>query len=136
MKTRSVEERRDRGTLGLATDPVAVFLLPPGSPGKAWDGAVRLKGHRWCQALMRARHGESVLLDAEGIACPAAAAAFGFQPLPENLANGSGLVGFGIVSDPAVGREMFQGMTRLVPGSVGRWRPARCGWPQGSRTSW
>ncbi|HQK52455.1 MAG TPA: DUF169 domain-containing protein [Myxococcota bacterium] len=114
------ELARDLGTvLGMATDPVAVFLLPPGPVAPEWDGSARLKGHRWCQALMRARHGESVLLDAEGIACPAAAAAFGFKPLPENLANGPGLVGFGIVTDPAVGREMFRGMTRLAPGSVG-----------------
>ena len=111
---------RDLGAvLGLATDPVAVFLLPPGPVAEEWTAASRLKGHRWCQAMMRARHGETVLLDAEGIACPAAAAAFGFKPLPEGLANGPGLVGFGIVTDPAVGREMFRGMTRLAPGSVG-----------------
>lgn len=113
-------EARDLGALlGLRTEPVAVFLLPPGPVPAEWDGASRLKGHRWCQALMRARHGQTVLLDAEGIACPAAAAAFGFKPLPEGLAKGSGLVGFGIVMDPAVGREMFRGMTRLAPGSVG-----------------
>lgn len=67
---------------------------------------------------MRARHGESVLLDGEGIACPAAASAFSFRPLPEGLASGKGLVGFGIVQDPATGRTMFEGMTRLAPGST------------------
>jgi uncharacterized protein (DUF169 family) len=67
---------------------------------------------------MRARHGESVLLDARGIACPAAAAAFGFRPLPEGLRSGKGLVGFGIVSDPAVGQRMFEGMSTLAPGRV------------------
>ena len=41
-------------------------------------GANALSGHRYCQALMKARHGEKVTLDAGGIACPAAAAAFGF----------------------------------------------------------
>jgi uncharacterized protein (DUF169 family) len=53
---------------------------------------------------MKARHGKSVILDSEGIACAAAAAAFGFRPLPEGLRSGKGLVGFGIVSDEAVGK--------------------------------
>lgn len=51
-----------------------------------------LKLHRYCQALMRARQGESVLLDDSGIACPAAAGAFGFRPLPTGLQTGKGLV--------------------------------------------
>jgi uncharacterized protein (DUF169 family) len=34
----------------------------------------KLLRHRYCQAMMKARHGDHVLLDAEGIACPAAAA--------------------------------------------------------------
>jgi len=103
--------------LGIDTDPVAVFLLgpessPPTAPFK------RVTGHRYCQLLMRARHGESVFLVPDELACPAAAAAFGFRPLPEGLATGKGLVGFGIVDDPDTGRRMFEGMPRLEPGRV------------------
>ena len=54
----------------------------------------------------------------EELACPAAAAAFGFRPLPEGLACGKGLVGFGIVSEPSAGQVMFDGMTRLSNGRV------------------
>ena len=50
---------------------------------------------------------------AAGWRCPAAAAAFGFRPLPEAFTNGSGLVGFGIAQDPAVGQRMFEEMPRL-----------------------
>lgn len=103
--------------LRIDTEPVAVFLLgpessPPTAPFK------RVPGHRYCQLLMRARHGESVFLVPDELACPAAAAAFGFRPLPEGLATGKGLVGFGIVADPDTGRRMFEGMPHLEPGRV------------------
>jgi len=82
------------------------------------EKAEKLNEHRYCQALMKARHGEHVLLDAEGIACPAAAAAFGFKTLPEGLKTGKGLVGFGIVNDEATGKAMFEGMTTLPQGKL------------------
>ena len=78
----------------------------------------KLSGHRYCQALIKARHGEHVLLDAVGIACPAAAAAFGFKQLPEGLKTGKGLVGFGIVNEETTGRNMFVGMTTLPMGKL------------------
>jgi len=109
--------RRLIDILGIDTEPVAVFLLGPESlpPTSALK---KITGHRYCQLLMRARHGESVALAPEELACPAAAAAFGFRPLPEGLATGKGLVGFGIVDNPATGRRMFEGMPRLEPGRV------------------
>jgi len=87
---------RMRDILGLSVAPVGVRFL---TDGKQPNEAQALRQHRYCQALMRARRGESVLLDGEGIACPAAAAAFGFRPLPAGLQSGKGLVGFGIVAD-------------------------------------
>ena len=103
--------------LEIDSEPVAVFLLGPESPPPT-EAFKNVKGHRYCQLLMRARHGESVALAPEELACPAAAAAFGFRPLPEGLATGKGLVGFGIVEDPSTGRTMFEGMPRLGPGRV------------------
>lgn len=101
--------------VGLSSPAVGVrFLADAEQP----DGARMLKQHRYCQALMRARHGESVLLDDSGITCPAAAAAFGFRPLPTGLQTGKGLVGFGIVADEAVGRRMFEAMPHLEAGRV------------------
>lgn len=105
-----------RDILGLSASAVGVRLLSatesPSAPAR------RLQGYRYCQALMEARHGQFVVLDSEGIACPAAAAAFGFRPLPQNLRNGKGLVGFGIVADEAVGRHMFESMPTLPPGQI------------------
>ena len=103
--------------LGLTGSPIGVRLLAPGLPLP--EGAMPLRQHRYCQALMKARRGQSVTLDSEGIACPAAAAAFGFKALPEGLANGKGLVGFGIAVEASVGAAMFAGMPRLEPGRVG-----------------
>lgn len=122
MKTLNqlVEVRRMAGRaieiLGLEADLVGVRLLD--SDAEYPPDAKRLEQHRYCQAIMKARRGEHVTLDAEGIACPAAAAAFGFRPLPEGLRNGRGLVGFGIVTEEATGRRMFEAMPRLQPGSV------------------
>ena len=116
----TVDEVREAGRkivsiLGLTTFPVGVCfakdaLLPA--------GALRLESHRYCQALMLARQGQNVVLDGKGISCPAAVSAFGFRPLPEGLRSGKGLVGFGIVSDPAVGRRMFADMPRLEAGQI------------------
>jgi uncharacterized protein (DUF169 family) len=116
----SVDAVREAGSkiveiLGLATFPVGVrFVEDAFVPA----GSLRLENHRYCQALMLARQGQKVVLDGEGIACPAAAAAFGFRALPEGLRSGKGLVGFGIVSDPEVGRRMFEDMSRLEAGRI------------------
>ncbi|HOL41571.1 MAG TPA: DUF169 domain-containing protein [Methanospirillum sp.] len=48
---------------------------------------------RFCQGLMRARHGE-ISITRENITCPGAARAFGFKPLPEPLRTGKRLIGF------------------------------------------
>jgi uncharacterized protein (DUF169 family) len=102
--------------LELSGHIVGVRLLKPGAELPT-DG-IRLKQHRYCQALMKARRGQSVTLDGAGINCPAAAAAFGFRPLPEGLRNGSGLVGFGIVTDAAIGERMFAEMPVMKPGEL------------------
>jgi uncharacterized protein (DUF169 family) len=105
-------------SLGLNTSPVGVKFLSEADIIS--EPVIELRQHRYCQALMKARRGQSVLLGAEGISCPGAAAAFGFKTLPEPLASGKGLVGFGIVSDEAVGRRMLEGMTRIKPGRVSK----------------
>ena len=103
--------------LGLTSSPVSVRVLPPDAAYP--EGAKHLVQHRYCQAVMKAGHGREVVLEAEGISCPAAAAAFGFRPWPAQLRCGKGLVGFGIVSDPAVGKRIFDDMPKLEAGSVG-----------------
>jgi len=107
-----------RQIIGLESAPVAVFMLAPGTDMAPFAAWTKVERHRYCQALMRARGGERVVLDADELACPAAARAFGFKPLPQGLQTGKGLVGFGIVAEPESGATMFRGMTCLEPGTV------------------
>jgi len=102
--------------LGLSRSAVGVRFLITGE--SAPEEARCLDRHRYCQALMLAGRGESVILDEAGIACPAAAAAFGFRSLPDGLTSGKGLVGFGIVADPEVGKRMFEQMPRIAAGRL------------------
>jgi uncharacterized protein (DUF169 family) len=123
MNANDIETYREMGNrmaavLGLSSLPVGVRLLLDNE--KHPERAQVLSQHRYCQALMKARRGEHVLLDGEGISCPAAANAFGFRPLPEGLKSGKGLVGFGIVADEAVGKKMFESMTRLKAGQISK----------------
>jgi len=117
----TIEEIQNSGKLmtallGLLHSPVGVRFLALGmNPPSCVEN---LHQHRYCQALMWARQGRSVLLDGQGIACPAAAAAFGFHRLPAGLRSGKGLVGFGIVSEEVTGRRMFETMPVLKPGQV------------------
>lgn len=67
---------------------------------------------------MKARRGDHITLDKEGLSCPAALAAFGFKPPPAQLRSGKGLVGFGIVADPEVGKTIFDHMPHLEPGTL------------------
>lgn len=116
MTTIKADSERVRTILGLTTSLVGVKFIF--NESDIPDCVEKLKGHRYCQALMKARHGKHVLLDAEGTACPAAAAAFGFKPLPDGLKTGKGLVGFGIVNEEITGKTMFEGMTTLPNGKL------------------
>jgi len=106
--------------IGLESAPVAVFLLAHDADMAPFAGWTEVERHRYCQALMKARAGERVILKADELACPAAARAFGFKPLPDGLRTGKGLVGFGIVAEPESGAQMFEGMSCLEPGTVAR----------------
>jgi uncharacterized protein (DUF169 family) len=106
--------------LGLKTAPVAVFLNKGTETESDFSGWQPLKKHRYCQALMRARNGQRVILEPDELSCPAAACAFGFRPLPQGLRSGKGLVGFGIVDKPETGQTMFAGMPHLEQGTLAR----------------
>jgi uncharacterized protein (DUF169 family) len=104
--------------LELLTQPVGVWLICPPEDPTAFAGFDADDSLRFCQALMRARRGGSVLLTPAHMACPAAARAFGFRALPPALESGEALVGFGIVSDAAIGRTMFEHMPRFPMGAL------------------
>ncbi|NCD00068.1 MAG: hypothetical protein EOL95_10260 [Bacteroidia bacterium] len=116
MKNIQQNSEKVKQILGLITSLVGVKFVF--KENEIPEKVEKLSGHRYCQALMKARHAQHVILNAEGIACPAAAAAFGFKPLPEGLKTGKGLVGFGIVNQEKTGKAMFEGMTTLMQGKL------------------
>ncbi|HNR69305.1 MAG TPA: DUF169 domain-containing protein [bacterium] len=116
MTTIQAAAQKIKADLGLNSFVVGVKFILKDEPIHVRGR--RLLQHRYCQALMKARQGEHVLLDAEGISCPAAAAAFGFKALPPALQTGKGLQGFGIVANADTGKRMFEGMTALEPGTL------------------
>lgn len=114
------EEIQKMGTamkevLGLHGSAIGVRLLKTDEPVPE---AIPAAGHCYCQALMRARHGDHVVVNASTITCPAAARAFGFRPFPPALESGKGLVGLEITAEDAVGKAMFEQMSVLEPGSI------------------
>jgi uncharacterized protein (DUF169 family) len=110
--------RRLTNALNLAAQPVGVWLLRDSDDCAAFSGFDADDSLRFCQALMRARRGDSVMLPPTRVASPAAARAFGFRALPPALESGEALVGFGIVSDAAIGRAMFEQMPRFQMGAL------------------
>lgn len=100
-------------TLGLTREPVAVkFLTEKTGSGDYQE----LPRRRYCQMVMEAGRGRKVLLTADNITCPAAAAAFGFKPLPPKLASGEMLAAFGIFGSPEAGQATLNSMRRLEQG--------------------
>jgi uncharacterized protein (DUF169 family) len=65
-----------RDLLPDSTDAVAVYLLAEDGDKSAFSTFRSVQNHRYCQALMKARHGEMVLLEPDGLSCPAAAVPF------------------------------------------------------------
>ncbi len=117
MLNNAAASKRIKDVTGINTEPVAVQLLGADRIDKAVSFK-KVEGHRYCQLIMRARHGESVVLMPDELTCPAAAAAFGFHPLTESLATGKSLAGFGIVKEPSAGRTMFEEMPHFEPNSI------------------
>ena len=106
-------DRMLRDAIGLRSHPAGVSFLRDLAPAQEVE---RAKGHRFCQAVMRARQGERLLLTAEEIACPAAASALGFKPLVSKLESGEMLKGFGIFQDGVMAARTIRAMPRLELG--------------------
>jgi len=102
-----------RRTVGLESAPMAMFLLSPNDDVAPLAGWKSLEHRRYCQALMTARGGECIILEAGELASPAAARALCSKPLLPAPHGGESLVGFGIVAERESGAQMFSGMACL-----------------------
>jgi len=80
--------------LSLESVPVAVKIIKAEEPLP--DIKLPTQNSRYCQLLMLARKGQTLMLNAEKMACPAAKAALGFGPLAEKISTGEMLCMLGL----------------------------------------
>ncbi|MFP3984751.1 MAG: DUF169 domain-containing protein [Candidatus Bathyarchaeia archaeon] len=111
------EARNMMSILQLEDPPIGVKLFKP-SEGIPSNIKPIDKKSRYCQFLMRARHGETLLLTPEKLACPAAYAAFGFGPLPEKISSGEMLHFLGLYQTKEAAANTMATMPRLKPSSI------------------
>lgn len=98
---------------GLESSPVAVKFLAELTD---LDGFKVAEKSRYCQALMRARRGESVYLTPDEITCPASARALGFKPPPEKLISGEMPAAYGLFGSPEAASRTIGDMPVLEMG--------------------
>ncbi|NTU89127.1 MAG: 4Fe-4S binding protein, partial [Actinobacteria bacterium] len=72
--------------LGLRWNPVAISLIPVGEPLP--DVPVPDERLRFCQSLMAARRGRSLMMPANRHACPDGTSILGLTEMPAKLASG------------------------------------------------
>ena len=100
-----------KNSVGLEYLPVGIKFYTENNFENNNSGAYRL-----CQAVMEARRGKTVIVTKENISCPAAAAALGLKPLPQNLQDGSMLCGYGIFKEKDAGINVMNAMPRMGMG--------------------
>ena len=93
--------------LGLKHEPVAISLIRKGEALP--EGYTRPeKALRHCQAIMRARSGESLLVEADKQACPVGASSPGLVPTPEKVSSGEFHHDMGIYSEQSAARATIE----------------------------
>jgi len=102
--------------LGLRFEPVAVSLIPAGDPLP--DVPLPTEPLRYCQSLMAARHGRSLLMPANRHACPDGTAILGLTELAAKLASGELYVLFHKLHDIEAARHMVSERPRLPERSI------------------
>ncbi|MCW4045869.1 MAG: DUF169 domain-containing protein [Candidatus Bathyarchaeota archaeon] len=102
--------------LGLETQPIAIKIV------KTEDPLPNIKlpsqNSRYCQLLMLAKRGQTLMLTAENIACPAAKAALGLGPLVEKISSGEMLCTLGLFLSKDAAAKTMKAIPRIKLGSA------------------
>jgi len=102
--------------LGLDTLPVAVKIVKTEDPlPNIKEPAQR---SRYCQLLMLAKKGQTLMSTAENIACPAAKAALGLGPLAEKISTGEMLCTLGLFMSEEAAAKTMNMIPRIKLGST------------------
>jgi uncharacterized protein (DUF169 family) len=102
--------------LGLNSPPVAVKIVKAEEPLP--DIKSVAQNSRYCQLLMLARKGQTLMLNAEKIACPAAKAALGLGPLAGKISTGEMLCTLGLFASKEATAKTMQMIPRIKEGST------------------
>ena len=102
--------------LQLTWAPVAISLIPA---GVSLPDCPRPSGKlRYCQSLMAARRGESLLMTPDCHACPDGTSILGLTEIPPKLASGELYIRFGKLASIEAARQMVAERPKLAPRSV------------------
>jgi len=107
-----------KNLLGLRYAPVAVKFVKKEEEIKDYPSISLDVSYRYCQMIMEAKKGKICALSPINITCPAAAAAFGFESLPEKIAQGAMLKTLGLFKEEEDGRLLMEKIPRLKPNEI------------------
>ncbi|MCA9976185.1 MAG: DUF169 domain-containing protein [Anaerolineales bacterium] len=105
-----------RTVLGLRWAPVAIKLIPQGDPLP--DVPMPRTKLRYCQSLMMARRGKSLLMPAQCHACPDGTHILGLTEIPPKLASGELYLHFKKLASMDAARQMIAERPRLPEKSM------------------
>lgn len=102
--------------LGLRWNPVAIVLIPVGAPMPPVPQPRQKL--RYCQSLMAARRGKSLLMPAQCHACPDGTSILGLTEVPQKLASGELYIRFGKLDSIEAARNMVAERPHLEARSI------------------
>jgi uncharacterized protein (DUF169 family)/NAD-dependent dihydropyrimidine dehydrogenase PreA subunit len=102
--------------LRLRWNPVAINLIPMGAPLP--PAPMPREKLRYCQSLMAARRGKTLLMPAHCHACPDGTTILGLTEMPAKLASGELYIRFGKLATIEAARQMVAERPRLEPRSI------------------
>jgi uncharacterized protein (DUF169 family) len=102
--------------LRLRWNPVAINLISAGAPLP--DVPQPREKLRYCQSLMAARRGKTLLMPARCHACPDGTTILGLTEIPAKLASGELYIRFGKLATIEAARQMVAERPRLEPRSI------------------
>jgi uncharacterized protein (DUF169 family)/NAD-dependent dihydropyrimidine dehydrogenase PreA subunit len=105
-----------KGVLNLRWEPVAISLIPVGEPLP--DVPIPDERLRYCQSLMAARRGVSLMMPANRHACPDGTSILGLTAMPPKLASGELYILFHKLDSIAAAQRMVHERPMLPERSI------------------
>lgn len=108
--------RELKDVLGLRWHPVAITLVGADEPLP--DVPIPRERMRYCQSLMAARRGKSIMMPANKHACPDGTSILGLTPMPEKLASGDLYILFNKLDSVEAAKRMVHERPMLPAKSI------------------